>query len=165
MSLYYAHSRDQELAVDRRAAETFGQTETAAALLVEYVIPEVTYYRTDAVADIAVKAGEKLDKVFAEQYEKVKGFGPVEWENAFKKALRREADALSPRPGLKERLKALSVPPRKAFDAFQKETGSPYREEMAAWPVIEHKLIQLWVSVFRGRQDEIEEYGAILRQW
>ena len=165
MSLYYTQAREHELNADRLAAKNGKELEVAAALVAEYVIPEVMFYRTDAVADIAVKAGEKLEKVFTEQYEKVKGFGPIEWENAFKKALRREGELLSSRPSLKERLQSLGVSPKQAFDAFQKETGAAYRDEMEAWPVIERKLIKLWIEVFRNRADEIEIYGAILSQW
>jgi hypothetical protein len=165
MSLYYTQAREHESEADRLAAKDGKELEVAAAIVAEYAIPEVTFHRTDANADIAVKAGEKLEKVFTEQYEKVKGFGTVEWENGFKKALRREGESLSPRPSLKERLQALGVQSKQAFDAFQKETGAAYRDEMEAWPVIERKLIKIWVDVFRNRADEIEIYGAILSQW
>lgn len=165
MGLYYARSREHELQADKEAASAGKNTDVAAALVAEYAIPEVTYLRIDAIADIAVKAGEQLDKIFADHHERAKMLGPVEWENAFKKALRREADSLAPRPSLKERLKALGVNPKQAFDAFQKESGNLFREQMPAWPVLEQKLIQLWVSIFRSRQEEMEEYGEILRSW
>jgi len=162
LSLYYARTRAHELRTDQAAVAASEAPAVAAAIVAEYTVPEVTFLRINAIADIAVKAGEKLDKIFGDHHEKAKGLGATEWENAFKKAMRRTADPLSPRPSLKDRLKALGVQPKQAFEAFQKESGTLFREEMPAWPVIEQKLIQLWVNIFRVRQDELEEYGAIL---
>jgi Zn-dependent protease with chaperone function len=157
------HSREQEFAADEHDAAQAGKQETAASLIYLDVIEELPWTRLSSVLESHAETGQRLDNMFAEQRERARSIDRDEWENAMRKALKKETGLLDSHPCLRERLKAVGVSPKKALGYALERSGPPIADRLRAWPGIEKRMTSQLMVIYRQMQQDKMELAQIIR--
>ena len=75
----------------------------------------------------------------------------------------RQTESFDSHPALRDRLKAMGVPPRKALKLALDQAGPPARDLVPSWPAIERKLTERLIALYRESHLIKQEMGQILR--
>src|SRR5262249_15280966 len=112
---YAAHSRQCEYAADRLEVEQSGAEAAARALVLLTVAERMPWTRLSSLAESWVATNQPAHLLFEAQERAARSIGPGEWQDAIRKELKKPTGAFESHPGLKDRLAALGVSPKKAL--------------------------------------------------
>lgn len=162
-----ASSRVDEYAADRHTVELIGPEQTAATLVLIDVLHNMPWANLQAVAEQFVVANERPKDLFAEQVRRVKGATFGEWDEAMRKSLKCKTGPFDSHPCLRERLKAVGVPPKEALRLAMDLSGAPSTELFANWPVVEKflsdRIFNIVRAIYWERRDFEDLASALLR--
>jgi Zn-dependent protease with chaperone function len=162
--VWAANSREQEYAADRQSVSVIGKEATGAALIYITLADKLPWLRLSSIAETSVATRQPVGQIFAEQRERAKHVGKLDWEEACEKELAEPTGWFDTHPCLRERLKGIRVAPRKALNlAMEQHAGKPACELIPLWPKIEKEMTERIVQIFRKVHQEKMEVGQILR--
>lgn len=157
-----ANSRNQEHAADRHFVALVGK-ESAAATLLHTTLPErLPYIRLSSIAQACLSTNEPIERIFTEQRDRARTIADFEWREALEKELREETSWFDSHPGLRDRLKAIGVTPKKALKLALKQTGPPARDLFPLWEAIEKELTERLMMMYRRQHLEKLEMAQII---
>jgi Zn-dependent protease with chaperone function len=135
-----AASREQEFAADRYAVEHAGEQRVATALVYLHATDSLPQARLQSLVETFVATNQPPSGLFAEQARLVREANRGSWEDACRRALARPTGLLDSHPSLRERLKAVGVPPKRAVGLALEQSGEPARDLVAGWERVELEL-------------------------
>jgi Zn-dependent protease with chaperone function len=145
-----AHSRECEYAADRMELAESGAEAAAQALVLLTVAERMPWTRLSSLAESWVATNQPVHLLFEEQARAARSLGPHEWEDALRKELKRPTGVFDSHPGLKPRLAALGVSPKKALRLTPQLSGPPASELFGRWwPKLEQQLADRLLVHFR----------------
>jgi Zn-dependent protease with chaperone function len=155
--LWAANSRQQEYAADQFSLRQTGKKAAARSLVLVTVTDHLPWARLTSVLDSCVALKQPLDRLFAEQVQRLRGTSPGEWQDACRKALKRETGLLDTHPALKPRLAALGMSAKKALELAQAPTEPAACESIPGWAGIERdltiRLLAVYQEVYQAKMD------------
>lgn len=148
--VWAADSRRREYAADRHEIEHVGKDAASASLILVSVIEVLPWARIASIATSYVAARERMDKIFAEQVRRAHQMQPSEWEDAYRRTLKRKTGLFDSHPCLKQRLKAMGISPKKAnLSLLFDKDSPPARDLFVNWEPIEKLLTERIIDVYR----------------
>jgi Zn-dependent protease with chaperone function len=120
-----AHSRVCEFAADREEVKQAGAETAAQALILLTVGEQMPWTRLSSMAEGWALRGDQPALLFDEQARAVRSIGPDQWQDAIRKELKRATGAFDSHPGLRDRLEALGVSPKRALRLTPELSGPP----------------------------------------
>lgn len=156
------HSRQCEYAADQLSLEQSGAEVAAQALIVMTVIERMPWIRLSSLAESWVATNQPAHLLFEEQERAARSVGPGEWQDAIRKELKRETGIFASHPGLKQRLKALGISPKKAQRLLPELSGPAGYELFGAWwPKLEKQLAERLLVPYREAHLAKMEVGEV----
>jgi Zn-dependent protease with chaperone function len=146
---WFANSREQEYAADRKEVAQVGKEQAAATSILLEVVHRLPWSRVSSIAEACVSANEPMDRIFAEQIRRARATGPSEWEDALRAAMKEKTKLFDTHPCLKDRLKAIGISPKKAKQIPVTLDGQPASALLPAWPRIEKKMTDQIIAIYR----------------
>jgi Zn-dependent protease with chaperone function len=144
-----ADSRAREYAADRHIVAQVGKEAAAASLIHLTLTERLPGVRLSGIAEACLATGEPLHQIFAEQRQRAEGTDAYDWEEALRKELKGKTELFDSHPGLRDRLAALGVSPRKALKLALDLSGPPARELFPDWDKIEEEMTERLMIVYR----------------
>jgi Zn-dependent protease with chaperone function len=160
------HSRQCEYAADQLSLEQSGAEVAAEALIVMTVMERMPWIRLSSLAENWVATNQPVRELFEEQERATRSLSPSQWQDAIRKELKEETGIFASHPGLKQRLEALGVSPKKAQRLIPELSGPAAYELLGAWwPKLEKKLTERLLAPYReahlARMEAGEVFSAL----
>lgn len=143
------NSREQEYAADQYSVDQVGKDTAGAALVFLEVTGHLRWAQLSSMVEAFVATNEPMSQLFAEQVRRVRLTSKSDWEDAFRRAMRRGTGLFDSHPALKDRLKALGVSPRKAARQALELHGPPASDLIADWERVEKELSDRLIAPYR----------------
>lgn len=156
------HSRGQEYAADRRWLEQAGAEVAAAALVHLLVSPRLPFLQLFGIAETQAEFNNPLGPVIAEQEQRAASVTKSEWKEAFEKEMKRGTELFDSHPALRDRLKAIGVPPKKALALASAQSGPQARDLFDDWDAWEQRLSSMLVALAHESKQAKREIGQII---
>lgn len=159
---FLANSQQQEFAADEQFLQQVGNEEAAATLLFLDALECLPSLRLANIAKDFAARQEPLAGIFVEQQRRALALDGADWEEAYKKALKKKTTRWSTHPALRDRLKAFGVSGKQAAQLLQERQSGPLaRELFPAWEGLEKLMSEQWLHAARIEQQVKQELAQI----
>lgn len=159
-----ADQRQREYIADQEEVELVGPEKAASTLIAICSIDEMPFSRLSSVAEWYAMMPTANSSIFTEQVRRGRQTTPDDWQNACRKALKKETGCFDSHPCLLERLEAMGVSRKKAVKLAAKlQPGDTDPAHLiAGWEEIDICMSGFLINIFREMQQNKRDFASIV---